>query len=98
MNYKEFLAKVNSDFALALTIEKEKAAYLMLCPNGTLGGWDCGHSRPSMLRYVETPNGWGYALIEGEWYRLPNGMVGWRSGAELPQCAGFPDSPAGTRL
>ncbi len=88
MDYKEFLAKVNHDFGQNLAVYKEKAGYLMLHPNGSLHGPDCGYSCPANKWAVELPNGWGYVLIGGVWYRLRNGCIGWRQGPDL-----FPDIP-----
>ena len=94
MDYKALLEKVNKDFGQSLTIYKEKAGYLMLNPSGTLGNWDCGHSCPSRGSYVELPNGWAYALIDDQWYRLRDGMCGWRQGPEDAFGAALPDAPA----
>jgi hypothetical protein len=78
MDYKELLTKVNKDFNVELTVYKEKAGNLMLNPYGALGNWDCGHSCPSRTPYVNLPNGYGYALINDQWFLVPDGVIGWR--------------------
>lgn len=80
--FDEVLAKANQDFGLSLTVEKEKAGYFMLSPGGTLGGPNCGYRSPARNFFVELPNGWGYLLIKGSWYRLRDGCVGYRQGEE----------------
>lgn len=84
MNYKELLARVEADFGVKLTVEKEKAGYLMLREGGTLGNWDCGHSCPAKRPYVELPSGWAYVLDSqtDTWARLRDGCCGWRQGDE----------------
>ena len=78
MDYQELLAKVNKDFGQQMTVYKEKAGYLMLDPDGSLGNWDCGHSCPSRQSYVSLPNGFAYILEDGQWKRLRDGCVGHR--------------------
>lgn len=93
MNYKDILNKIEQDFGQKFRIEKEKAGYLMLEPNGTLGGPDCGYSSNHRYYTFDHPSGWAYAFIDGEWFRLRDGVCGWRRSDSVDPKPEYLDAP-----
>ena len=98
MSYLEILDKIEQDFGIRFCIYKQKAHGFMLEPGGTLSGPDCGHTFGNPHYAIELPNGWAYILLEDGWYRVRDGVHGWRQGEEREQERSLPDAPFGTRL
>jgi len=98
MNYKEFFAKVEKDLGVSpIRIEKQKLNHAMLTDGGTACGPDLGHSLHNDTYVYTNPQGWSLVLIDGEWFKVPNGMFGWWQG-ENPWPLRFADVSKGYNL
>ena len=95
MTYKDMLARIELDFGQQFKIQKEKAGYFMLLPNGALGGPDCGYSSQHRFYTFDHPSGWAYVLIDDAWYRLRDGVCGWRRSDRQDPKPEYPDAPIG---
>jgi len=95
VTYKDILARIEQDFGEKFYVEKEKAGYFMLLPNGTLGGPDCGHSCPHRFYTFDHPSGWAYTLIDDKWFRLSDGICGWRRKDSVDPKPEYPNAPKG---
>ena len=94
LTMKEFLARCQADFNLPeIHLYKEKASHMMTDCKGfnvELGGPEVGGYRDNKSYQCVTVNGWGFALVEGEWQLLSDGQIGWRQGENpLPTAPEF---------
>lgn len=91
MDDSTFRKSLEEHFGLTFSIEKHKHAYAMVQyadgTGGDVAGEPYGHSHNCSIPHFSY-KGWVYALIDGGWYTMPDGISGWRQTETnpFPQC------------